>query len=345
MDEGQVSAVLSLDNSVVDLETLQALYENKAQPDELDKIEKHIRSSKENEKAKTLDKPEQFLFQLSQIPQFSGRVFCILFQSTFVECISSVVRKLEILHKVCTALRDSAEVRCVLGLVLAFGNFMNGGNRSRGQADGFAMDILAKLKDVKSSDNTQSLLSYIVSYYLKHFDEDAGKETCLFPLPEPQDLFHSSQMKFEDFQKDLRKLRKDLNACIAETEAVCRDSSEDQLQPFKAQTEGFLCRAKTELEAQEKQLIKTHNAFLDLTVFYSVKAKMGEKEVSPGCFFSVWHEFSTHFKDTWKKENKIILQERLKSAEESFRQAREKPSYSIKPKQASGMKAKLGPKI
>lgn len=39
----------------------------------------------------------------------------------------------------------------VLGLVLAFGNFMNGGNRSRGQADGFSLDILPKLKDVKSS--------------------------------------------------------------------------------------------------------------------------------------------------------------------------------------------------
>ncbi|KAG9341829.1 hypothetical protein JZ751_018551, partial [Albula glossodonta] len=99
----------------------------------------------------------------------------------------------------------------VLGLVLAFGNFMNGGNRSRGQADGFALDILPKLKDVKSSDNMHSLLSYIVSYYLKHFDEDAGKDTCVYPLPEPQDLFQASQMKFEDFEKDLRKLRKDLN--------------------------------------------------------------------------------------------------------------------------------------
>lgn len=39
----------------------------------------------------------------------------------------------------------------VLGLVLAFGNFMNGGNRTRGQADGFTLDILPKLKDVKSS--------------------------------------------------------------------------------------------------------------------------------------------------------------------------------------------------
>lgn len=41
-------------------------------------------------------------------------------------------------------------------------------------------------------------------------DQDAGKEQCVFPLPEPQDLFQASQMKFEDFQKDLRKLKKDL---------------------------------------------------------------------------------------------------------------------------------------
>lgn len=39
----------------------------------------------------------------------------------------------------------------VLGLVLAFGNYMNGGNKTRGQADGFGLDILPKLKDVKSS--------------------------------------------------------------------------------------------------------------------------------------------------------------------------------------------------
>lgn len=44
----------------------------------------------------------------------------------------------------------------VLGLILAFGNFMNGGNRSRGQADGFALDILPKLKDVKSSVSLQA---------------------------------------------------------------------------------------------------------------------------------------------------------------------------------------------
>nr|XP_058908827.1 formin-2 [Kogia breviceps] len=272
-------AVVNLDNSVVDLETLQALYENRAQSDELEKIEKHGRSSKDKETTKSLDKPEQFLYELSLIPNFSERVFCILFQSTFSESICSIRRKLELLQKLCETLKNGSGVMQVLGLVLAFGNYMNGGNKTRGQADGFGLDILPKLKDVKSSDNSRSLLSYIVSYYLRNFDEDAGKEQCVFPLPEPQDLFQASQMKFEDFQKDLRKLKKDL-------------------------------RAKIDQEAEENSLTETHKCFLETTAYFFMRPKIGEKEVSPNVFFSIWHEFSSDFKDFWKKENKLILQER-----------------------------------
>ncbi|XP_037134541.1 formin-2 [Syngnathus acus] len=338
-------AVLNLDNTIVDLETLQALYENRALPEELDKIEKHMKSTKDKENAKPLDKPEQFLYQLSQIPSFSGRVFCILFQSSFSECMSSIMKKLDTLLNVCKVLQDSEKVKQVLGLVLAFGNFMNGGNRTRGQADGFSLDILPKLKDVKSSDSMRSLLSYIVAYYLKNFDEDAGKDTCVYPLPEPHELFQTSQMKFEDFHKDLTRLRKDLRSCTSEVERVCKASIEDNLQPFKDNMEGFISEAKHELDALESHLSSTHKLFLELTVFYSVKAKGGEKEVSPNTIFSVWYEFSSDFKDLWKKENKSILKERLKVAEECFRQAKERASYSVKPKHATGIKAKLGMKI
>lgn len=41
-----------------------------------------------------------------------------------------------------------------------------------------------------------------------------------------------------------------------------------------------------------------------------VKPKLGEKEVSPNTFFSIWHEFSTDFKDHWKRETRVMLQER-----------------------------------
>uniref|UniRef100_A0AAX7VQR7 FH2 domain-containing protein n=1 Tax=Astatotilapia calliptera TaxID=8154 RepID=A0AAX7VQR7_ASTCA len=325
-------AILNLDNTVVDLETLQALYENRAQQEELDKIEKHIKSTKDKENAKPLDKPEQFLYQLTLIPNFNSRVFCILFQSSFCECMSSITRKLDTLQRVCKVMKK------ILGLILAFGNFMNGGNRTRGQADGFSLDILPKLKDVKSSDGMKSLLSYIVAYYLRHFDEDAGRETCVYPLPEPHDLFQASQLKFEDFQKDLARLRKDLRACISEVEKVCKISDEENLEPFKEKMDDFLKQGKL---CDNWCIFR----FLELTVFFSVKAKAGEKEVSPNMFFSIWHEFSSDFKDQWKKENKTILKERLKAAEESFRQAKEKASYSVKPKQSSGIKAKLGMKI
>uniref|UniRef100_A0A1A8ADL6 Uncharacterized protein n=2 Tax=Nothobranchius TaxID=28779 RepID=A0A1A8ADL6_NOTFU len=338
-------AVLNLDNNVVDLETLQALYEIRAQQEELDKIEKHIKSCKDKDDSKPLDKPEQFLYQLSLIPNFSSRVFCILFQSSFSECMSLITRKLEILQRVCKTLQESETVKKILGLVLAFGNFMNGGNRTRGQADGFTLDILPKLKDVKSSDGVKSLLSYIVAYYLRHFDEDAGRETCVFPLPEPHDLFQSSQMKFDDFQKDLTRLRKDLRACTSEVEKVCKVSDEDNLQPFKEKMEDFITQAKTELETLDIELGSTHKLFLELTVFFSVKPKAGEREISPNTLFSIWHEFASDFKEQWKKENKAILKERLKAAEECFRQAKEKASYSVKPKHASGIKAKLGMKI
>uniref|UniRef100_A0A7N6B0Z3 FH2 domain-containing protein n=1 Tax=Anabas testudineus TaxID=64144 RepID=A0A7N6B0Z3_ANATE len=320
-------AILNLDNTVVDLETLQALYENRAQQEELDKIEKHIKSSKDKENAKPLDKPEQFLYQLSLIPNFSGRVFCILFQSSFSECMSSITRKLDILQRLCKVMKQ------ILGLVLAFGNFMNGGNRTRGQADGFTLDILPKLKDVKSSVSKERTLKGQTNAY--KLNDITGEITCVYPLPEPHELFQASQMKFEDFQKDLTRLRKDLRACTTEVEKVCKAAEEDNLQPFKDKMEDFLTQALHRIMRYWLTLCPVR--FLELTVFFSVKAKAGEKEISPNTLFSIWHEFSSDFKDQWKKENKAILKERLKAAEESFRQAKEKASYSVKPKHASGI--------
>lgn len=68
-------------------------------------------------------------------------------------------------------LKTSKEVTIILGLVLAFGNYMNGGNVSRGQADGFELDILPKLKDVKCKNNSSNLLHYLVTTYIKRFDK------------------------------------------------------------------------------------------------------------------------------------------------------------------------------
>ncbi|XP_021394951.2 formin-1 isoform X3 [Lonchura striata] len=309
-------AILCVDDSVVDLETLEALYENRAQKDELEKIKQYYQTSKVEE-LKLLDKPEQFLYELSQIPNFAERAQCIIFQSVFSEGITSVHRKVDIVTRVSKALLSMKSVKEILGLILAFGNYMNGGNRTRGQADGFGLEILPKLKDVKSRDNGINLVDYVVIYYLRHCDKEAGTDKSIFPLPEPQDFFQASQVKFEDLIKDLRKLKRDLEASEKQMKLVCRESSEEHLQPFKEKLEEFFQKAKEERKKEENSLENAQNCFEETVGYFGIKPKPGEKEITPNYVFTVWYEFCSDFKTIWKRESKSISKERIKVAQQS----------------------------
>ncbi|XP_071971573.1 formin-1 isoform X2 [Engystomops pustulosus] len=334
-------AVLNLDNSVVDLETLQALYENRGQTDELKTIKKHYDNSAP-EDVKLLDKPEQFLYELSQIPNFTERAKCIIFQSVFAESMSSLHRKIDIVSRTSRSMLDMDGVKNIMGLILAFGNYMNGGNRTRGQADGFGLEILPKLKDVKSRDNGVSLVDYVVRYYLRHFDQDAGTDKSVFPLPEPQDFFLAAQVKFEDLEKDLRKLRKELSESEKEANMVINHSPEDHLQPFKDRMTEFIQKAKDEHKSEEHNLSKAQTVFEETIGFFGAKPKSGEKEVSPNSFFVVWYEFCSDFKAVWKRESKVFSTERLRLAQESVNKlTAEKKVETKKINPAASLKERL----
>ncbi|XP_067895515.1 formin-1 isoform X1 [Heterodontus francisci] len=333
-------AILNLDNSVVDLETLQALYDNRAQAEELTKICKYYEKSKEEE-VKLLDKPEQFLYELSQIPNFAERTHCIIFQSVFMEGICTIRRKVGNVLHLSKSLTDQQSVKIVLGLILAFGNHMNGGNRTRGQADGFGLEILPKLKDVKSRDNQISLVDFVASYYLHHFDKDAGTDKSVYPLPEPQELLRASQVKFEDLSKDLRKLKKDLEACEKEIRLVCQQSSEQELQPFKEKMEAFIQNAKNDHKVEEGHLEEAQKSFEDTIRFFGVKPKAGEKEITPNYIFTLWFEFCNDFKNTWKCENKNISKERLKEAQQSVKKITSEKRVETKKTNPNSLKERL----
>ncbi|KAK7153487.1 hypothetical protein R3I93_011413 [Phoxinus phoxinus] len=333
-------AVLTVDHSVVDLETIEALYENRAQTDELEKIRKHYETSKEDE-VKLLDKPEQFLYELSQIPDFAGRSHCIIFRTVFVDSMSSVHRKVETISTVCKVFLENDSVKDVIGVVLAFGNYMNGGNRTRGQADGFGLEILPKLKDVKSRDNHISLVDYVASYYLHNMDENAGTEKSVFPLPEPQDLFHAAQVKFEDLAKDLRKLKKELTGCVKEVQQVCENSADEHLQPFKDKMETFISTAQSEYASEDDRLRAAQDSFQDMVTFFGLKPKSGEKDVSPNYVFMLWYEFCSDFKNAWNRENKRISKERLKEAQKTVQKITAEKKVETKKINENSLKERL----
>ncbi|KAK3092858.1 hypothetical protein FSP39_007992 [Pinctada imbricata] len=329
-------AILTFDTSQLDEEKLQAIYDHRGEEDELKKIRKHV---KENPDV-PLDKPDQFLYDLSQIPDFAERIYCFIFQNTFQESISVIDNKLNNLKMTCEMLMTGETVRDVLGLILAVGNYMNGGNRSRGQADGFGLEILPKLKDVKTKDNRMSLLTYVVCAYVKKFQRDtAGTDSAKVPVPEPSDIGQAALVNFDEIEKELKKIKKDFDSAEKRAEKVMKNASPQYLQPFKDIMTAFFIKGKVEFKEQEENLKEGKSLFSEVVLFFCVKPKTGEDTVTPEYFFSLWSVFCKDFKDIWKKEQQKMVKQRIKEAEKQLKQLQQKKKQapSTRTRRAGGL--------
>ena len=157
-----------------------------------------------------LDQPELFLKRLSGIKHFSERIACLMLQSEFQDAISSVSYKLNNVRTTCDFLINSEPLKKVIAIILTLGNYMNGGNMLRGQADGFGLEILGKLKDVKSNVPGITLLHYVVNAKLSQEKEHNFDELLPLPVPESADVEAASTIKFDEIAKELDRLDREL---------------------------------------------------------------------------------------------------------------------------------------
>lgn len=196
-------AIYHIDTSVVSLEALQHIRNMQASEEELQKIKDAAGGDI------PLDLPEQFLLDTSLISMASERISCIVFQAEFEESVTQLVRKIETVSQLSQQLIESEDLKLVFSIILTLGNYMNGGNRQRGQADGFNLDILGKLKDVKSKESHTTLLHFIVRTYIAHRRKEGVHPLEIqLPIPEPPDVERAAQMDFEDVQRQITELNR-----------------------------------------------------------------------------------------------------------------------------------------
>lgn len=105
---------------------------------------------------------------------------------------------------------ENKSLKELLAIILTLGNYMNGGNMSRGQADGFGLEILSKLKDIKSTDSQVTLLHFIIRTYMKKI-ENPFEPNVEMPVPEPYDIGRAASINFDEVKKDLNGLQKKIN--------------------------------------------------------------------------------------------------------------------------------------
>ncbi|XP_065845455.1 formin-1-like isoform X2 [Oscarella lobularis] len=193
------------------------------------------------------------------------------------------------------ALHHSTTVSSVMGLVLAIGNHMNAGN-SRGMAEAFALDIIPKLKNVKTKDNSSNLLQYVVSVYVRKYDKDAGTSAARCPLPDPADVVDASNLNFEEMEGDINNINKQLEDVEKKATEVFLTSPPDLLQPFKSTMEEFLGWARKTIQNQFDFLSDCKRRFAALVDYYCYRGNGGNGGVvSPSEFFELWTEMCSDF--------------------------------------------------
>ncbi|XP_046738030.1 formin-2-like isoform X2 [Diprion similis] len=328
------NAVYTLDTAVVNLEALKQIYEVRPSPKELEDITAHEEAHPEI----PLDRPEKFLKQLSSIPHFAERIACLMFQSEFQDAISSLSSKLTNLRSICEYLRNSNSLKKVMALILTLGNYMNGGNRMRGQADGFGLEILGKLKDVKSKAPGVTLLHYVVRARLAQEECQNLDEPLPLPVPEPADVEAAATINFEDLTKELDKLGKELEACNVKYKMVA-DSNPENVGPFKEKMELFLGKAVIDLANEKEGLQEARLKFKVVMQFYQYVPKGATLDTAdPHDFFVLWLSFCKDFKDIWKKEQQRLAKERRERARKKYEEKRQVEKVK---KGNTGLKARI----
>ncbi|KAB1277083.1 Disheveled-associated activator of morphogenesis 1 [Camelus dromedarius] len=94
-------------------------------------------------------KADRFLFEMSRINHYQQRLQSLYFKKKFAERVAEVKPKVEAIRSGSEEVFRSSALKQLLEVVLAFGNYMNKGQR--GNAYGFKISSLNKIADTKSS--------------------------------------------------------------------------------------------------------------------------------------------------------------------------------------------------
>jgi len=322
----------------------EALYQLKgfqATPDdELEQLKLHM----SNPQDKVLDKPDQFLWDLSQMNNFDARISCLIFQANFAQMCEEVEIRLNNIKSCCNFLSTSIGLKKTLAVILACGNYMNGGNKQRGQADGFGVDILPKLKDVKTKDNRDNLLGFVVRFCITRYDDNRGTPEAALPVPEPGDVEKCQNVDFEVERGECNRLKKEVEIIKRKIEKIYKESPDDLKDPFNEVLGKFIEKAEKEVLSLVTLVDDSFKKYVECLQFYKFAPKKGKLEdTKPADFFAVWYLFSEDYKNLWKKEQVRLQAELLKEEKRKMKQTKEslKADVAVTRTQAGGIKEKI----
>ncbi|XP_036862855.2 disheveled-associated activator of morphogenesis 1 isoform X2 [Manis javanica] len=248
-------------------------------------------------------KADRFLFEMSRINHYQQRLQALYFKKKFAERVAEVKPKVEAIRFGSEEVLRSNALKQLLEVVLAFGNYMNKGQR--GNAYGFKISSLNKIADTKSSiDKNITLLHYLITIVESKYPKVLNLNEELRDIPQ------AAKVNMTELDKEISTLRSGLKA--VEMELEYQKSQPPQLgDKFVSVVSQFITVASFSFSDVEDLLAEAKDLFTKAVKHFGEEAG----KIQPDEFFGIFDQFLQALSEA-KQENENL---RKKKEEEERR--------------------------
>uniref|UniRef100_A0A674MB03 Dishevelled associated activator of morphogenesis 1b n=1 Tax=Takifugu rubripes TaxID=31033 RepID=A0A674MB03_TAKRU len=257
-------------------------------------------------------KADRFLYDMSSINHYQQRLQSLYFKKKFAERVTEAKPKIKALSLASQEVVQSRALRQLLEVILAFGNYMNKGQR--GNASGFKVSSLNKLADTKSSiDKNVTLLHYIITVLEEKFPSVLAFSQELQNIPE------AAKVNMTELEKDIGSLKSGLKCVEAELLYQRAQAPQGPEDKFVSVASQFLTVASFSFSDVEESLSEAKD------VFRKALGHFGEDQsnLQPDVFFGIFDTFLTAFADA-KQDNDDMLRRKEEEEKRALMEAQMK---------------------
>ncbi|XP_072538965.1 disheveled-associated activator of morphogenesis 1b isoform X2 [Salminus brasiliensis] len=270
-------------------------------------------------------KADRFLYEMSRINHYQQRLQSLYFKKKFAERIAEIKPKVEALTKASKEVLQSRNLKQLLEVVLAFGNYMNKGQR--GNAYGFKVSSLNKIADTKSSiDKNITLLHYLITILEKKYPKVMQFSEDLQNVPE------AAKVNMTELEKEINNLRSGLKSVESELEFQ-KKRPQEVGDKFVSVVSQFVTLASFSFSDVEDSLNEAKELFLKAVKHFGEDSG----KMQPDEFFGIFDQFLQSFTEA-RQENENMRrrkeeEERRARMEAQLKEQREKERKARKAKE------------
>ena len=234
---------------------------------------------------------DEMVIMISSIPGYTERLEAIIFDNTYESDCEIIEEEVDKFFKAFDFLKNSKKFKQWLKIIMAFGNYMNGGT-FRGGVYAFKLNALNKLTSIKSKDNSKTLLLYIITFIYEQLDDPSLMEIL-------DDLTIFYELQYQSIKESLKELNDDWKK-VVKLKKIVEDAKKNNLLEEDDKVEEYLNdfydKAEKTINELNSKSDKIDEKFKEIVKFYAEDDKMTLDEL-----IAIFRQFYRDLKENNEK--------------------------------------------